>query len=346
MEQGTENTTPVDAGVTQESGEITEAQLREMLAEMDGIKTPKVEEVAQEAKPEEPKAQTQIADGDSSAADKSEQNKEKATTPTPDVQDKVEAKETKELPKDKGGASESVDKTDSKFAKDNARLSESWKKLEEEKAVVRRQAEEIRIAKEKAEEAAIKAAGGNSQYSAEELRKFAKDWDYEGKDDLAKEARRMADQVERANEMKKERDDRKMREINDIRQSTARQVLDQNPELKDQNSTLYKAVAGIANSEDQSIRDFINNHPNGLIYAAQIAKMQIAAESAASLKSEVEKLQKENADFKKRLSVGSSSPSKPSQGKKSFEKMDGKEQEDFLNKLVRDYDNGVLTGVI
>ena len=55
MEQGTENTTPVDAGVTQESGEITEVQLREMLAEMDGIKLPKVEEATQEAKPEEPK---------------------------------------------------------------------------------------------------------------------------------------------------------------------------------------------------------------------------------------------------------------------------------------------------
>lgn len=345
MEQGTENTTPVDAGVTQESGEITEVQLREMLAEMDGIKLPKVKEATQEAKPEEPKAQTQIADGDSSEADKSKQNKETATTPAPNVQEKVEAKETKELPKDKGDASESVDKTDSKFAKDQARLSESWKKLEEEKSMVRKQAEEIRISKEKAEEAAIKAAGGNSQYSSEELRKFAKDWEYEGKDDLAKEARRMADQVERTNEMKKERDDRKMREINEIRQSAARQVLDQNPQLKDQNSTLFRAVANIANSEDQSIRDFINNHPNGLIYAAQIAKMQIAAESAASLESEVGKLQKENADFKKRLSVGSSSPSKPSQGKKPFEKMDGKEQDDFLNRLVRDYDNGVLTGI-
>lgn len=341
MEQPTENKTPVDAGVAQESGEITEAHLRDVLAVWDGHKP--APQPVQEIASEEPKAQTQVAAGDSGEAEKSEI---KQGDSDPQGADKAKSPEQETSTKEKGVASEPAAKEKpDKQAKEQARLADSWKRLEEEKAAVRKQAEELRLAKERAEDEAIKSVAPNQQYTPEQYRKFASQWENEGRDDLAKQARIMADSLEKAQSLIKDRNERKERELNEIRQSNARRVIDENPELKDQGSQLYKTLSEIANSEDEGIRNFLNTHPNGLIYAAQIAKMKVAAESAATLKTEVEKLKAENEQFRKRLSVGESTPSKPSKGKKSFDQMDSKEQEQFLSKLVREADEGVLLGV-
>jgi len=337
MEQPTENKAPVDAGTTQESGQLTEAQLRDVLAEWDGTKRPA--QPQSEPAAEEPKAQPQVAAGDSGEAEKSETKTEDSN---PQVSES-KSSEQENVTKDKGVASEPAPKD--KASKEQARLSESWKRLEEEKAAVRKQAEELRSAREKAEEDAIKSYAPNNSYTPEQYRKFAEQWAEEGRDDLAKQARLMADNQEKAQRLIKERAERREREFGEIRQSNARRIVDENPELRDQNSPLFKTLAEIANSQDEGIRNFFNSHPNGLIYASQIAKMKVAAESAATLKTEVDKLKAENEQFRKRLSVGESTPSKPSRGKKTFDQMDSKEQEAFLSKLVRDADEGVLVGV-
>jgi hypothetical protein len=289
------------------------------------------------------------ADGKPSAVE-SEQ-KQEADQPSP-VAKETEAKETGDNPQ-KGEAAEPAKeqaadtkeaKIEGRLAKDQARLSESWKKLEEEKALVRKQAEELRLAKEKAEEDAIKSVAPDMSSSPEDLRRYARDWENEGKDDLASEARKMADQIDRAQKLKSERDERIAKQQNEIRATNARRLMEDNPDLKNQDSTLYKALAEIVNNQDTELREFFSKSPNGLVYGTQIARMKLAAESAASLQDEIATIKKENEELKKKLSLGSSTGSKPSKGKKEFEDMDYKEQEAFLKKMLSESDS-VLAGV-
>lgn len=333
------------------TGEITEAQLIDMLHEMDGLKPPSRSASPEPAPKDEAKADTDPlpADGKPSAVE-SEQ-KQEADQPSP-VAKETEAKETGDNPQ-KGEAAEPAKeqvadtkeaKIEGRLAKDQARLAESWKKLEDEKAAVRKQAEELKLAKEKAEEEAIKSVAPDMSSSPEDLRRYARDWEQEGKDEVAAEARRMADQIEKAQKLKAERDERLTKEQNEIRATNARRLLEDNPDLKNQDSPLYKALTEIVNNQDAELKDFFARSPHGLVYGTQIAKMKIAAESAASLQEEIATIKKENEELKKKLSLGSSTGSKPVKAKKDFEEMDYKEQEAFLKKMLSESDS-VLAGV-
>jgi len=72
--------------------------------------------------------------------------------------------------------------------------------------------------------------------------------------------------------------------------------------------------------------------------------MRLAAESAASLQEENVAIKKENEELRKKLSLGSSTGSKPAKGKKEFEEMDYAEQEAFLKRMLSDSES-VLAGV-
>lgn len=329
------------------TGDITEAQLVDMLREMDGLK-PLSRSASPEPAPKvEAEADSNPLPADGGPSEVESEQKQEAKASSPDVTE-AEAKKQSEEPQ-KGEAAEPAkdsagDKQESRFTKDQARLADSWKRLEEEKALVRKQAEDLKLAKEKAEEDAIKSVSPDLNTSPEDLRRYAREWENDGRTDIAAEARKMADQIERAQKLKSERDERIARQSEEEKQSVARRLVDDNPELKDKESVLYKAVADIVNSQDPSLRQFFSSNNNGLLYATQIAKIRIAAESAASLMDENTSLKQENEDLRKKLSLGSSTGSKPAKGKKEFEEMDYKEQETFLRKMLSESDS-VLAGV-
>jgi hypothetical protein len=134
------------------------------------------------------------------------------------------------------------------------------------------------------------------------------------------------------------------KEQNEVRSTNARRLVEDNPDLKNQESPLYKALSQVINNEDRELKDFFARSPNGLVYGTQIAKMKLAAESAASLQEEIATIKKENEELKKKLSLGSSTGSKPTKAKKDFEEMDYKEQETFLKKMLSESES-VLAGV-
>lgn len=315
---------------------ITEEQLRAMAAEADGIPykaTPKAniepEVAAQDSQgaseTTQPEASEEEKDSDESAS--------KADEKTDSKPEERKASETSEAPKVE-------DKREAKLAKDEARLAESWKKLESEKAQVRQLHAELERVKSEAEK-----ASDPTNISPEALRKYAKEWENEGRDDLAKAAREQASQMEEKSRRNAEKNERSLRDFNDKWGSNVNRMIAENPELRDDTSDLGKRVISILKSEDAELRTLINSTPNGFVYATQIAKMQAAAEASEALRSEVENLRKENSELRKKTSLSAGSTAKASTKRKAFDEMNYQEQEEFLRRSASDSDKlGVLIG--
>ena len=312
---------------------VSEEMIRELAAQADGV-------------PYKPKAQSPaIATQDQEASEKPKTNEE-----AKDSLESADSKETKEDSKVESDdstkslnasepSSEKPEIKDVKRVKEEARLAESWKKLEAEKAQVRAIQAEFQRKIEEAE----KASDPTSPAKPEELRKFAREWEEEGKDDLAKAARVQADKLEQKIRRDAERGERKVKDFNDSWSSSVNRMIAENPELKDESSDLGKRVISILKSEDTDLRNLINSTPNGFVYATQIAKMQKAAEASEALRTEIESLRKENGELRKKTSLSVSGNQKPAK-RKSFDEMDSSQQESFLRTMAMDSDSGVLVG--
>lgn len=311
---------------------VSEDMIRELAAQADGIdykpkaESPAIAKQGQEAS-EKPENKEEVKDSDESASAK--ETKEDSKAESSDSDKSLNASEPSDMPEIK----------DVKRAKEEARLAESWKKLEAEKAQVRAIQAELQRKAEEAE----RASDPTSPAKPEELRKFAREWEEEGKDDLAKAARLQAEKLEEKIKRDAERGERKIKEFNETWSSSVNRMISENPELKDESSDLGKRVISLLKSEDAELRNLINSTPNGFIYATQIAKMQKAAEESEALRTEIESLRKENGELRKKTSLSASGSQKPAK-RKSFDEMDNSQQEAFLRRMAVDSDAGVLLG--
>ncbi|NBW14110.1 MAG: hypothetical protein EBR82_39545 [Caulobacteraceae bacterium] len=265
---------------------VNEEMIRELAAQADGVPyKPKAESSAIAKQSQEASEKPENKEGEKGSdepVESSKETKEDSKAESSDSDKSLNASETSDKPETK----------DVKRVKEEARLAESWKKLEAEKAQVRAIQAELQRKAEEAE----KASDPTSPAKPEELRKFAREWEEEGKDDLAKAARIQADKLEEKIRKDAERSERKIREFNETWSSSVNRMISENPELKDESSDLGKRVVSLLKSEDAELRNLINSTPNGFIYATQIAKMQKAAEESEALRTEIESLRKENGD--------------------------------------------------
>ena len=322
--------------------EVTEDMIRELAAQADGIPYKPSVKANTEAgpTPDQPtsgasqapqEAEAEKKDSDESAAeakDIKDSDKDKPST--------SEASKAEEKPKE----TKSEDKKEAKRAKEEARLAESWKKLEAEKAAVRAKQAEL----EKKLEESERASDPTTPANPDKLRQYAREWENEGRDDLAKAARQQADLLEQKAKINAEKQEKAQKEFSETWASNVRRMIEENPDLKDEESDFAKRVVGILKSEDMELRKLINSSPNGFAYATQIAKMQKAAEDSEVLRTELESLKKENADLRKKTSLSASGSQTPAK-RKSFDEMSYQEQEEFLRRNASDADRfGVLIG--
>jgi hypothetical protein len=313
---------------------VSEEMIRELASQADGVPyKPKAESSAiakqsQEAS-EKPENKEEEKGSDEPVESTKETKQEDSKAESSDSEKSLNASETSDKPEIK----------DTKRAKEEARLADSWKKLEAEKAQVRAIQAEFQRKIEEAE----KASDPTSPAKPEELRKFAREWEEEGKDDLAKAARVQAEKLEEKLKRDAERGERRIKEFNETWSSSVNRMIAENPELKDESSDLGKRVISLLKSEDAELRNLINATPNGFVYATQIAKMQKAAEASEALRTEIESLRKENGELRKKTSLSASGSQKPAK-RKSFDEMDSRQQEAFLRSMAVDSDAGVLIG--
>lgn len=323
--------------------EVTEEMIRELAAQADGIPykpsvkanteagaTPAQPTEDASKQPESPEAEKKGSDEPAAKEETKDSDKDKLST--------SEASKAEEKAKAESKPEDS--KKEAKRAKEEARLAESWKKLEAEKAAVRAKQAEL----EKKLEESERANDPTTPASPDKLRQYAKEWENEGRDDLARAARQQADLIEQRLKVNAEKTEKAQKEFSETWASNVRRMIEENPELKDETSDFAKRVVGILQSEDSELRKLINSSPNGFSYATQIAKMQKAAEESEVLRTELESLKKENADLRKKTSLSASGSQTPAK-RKSFDEMSYSEQEEFLRRNASDSDRlGVLIG--
>ena len=316
-----------------DSMEVTELDMLKLAAAADaGLETvpedePEVETETEEtssgdneqtpAPAEEAEKQTEASDEVSSTEEKSEEDKSSLTTQS--SEDKSES------------ASE---KKPTRYEKAKSRLEKEWEDVRAEKARIKAEREQIEAAKARqtTETSSQEAKSSSRKFSSEDYREAAKSYRDEGRDDLAKLAENKASEIEV--EDKRAFEQKVQTEMKSAWDKNLMEEVDANPDLKDSNTPLYKAV-----SEMLQNHAILRNYPAGIKDAVGIAKVKLKAESASDLQKKVAEYESELAQLRKATTPASGQPKGPAKTK-AFHELTLDEQERELMKMASEVDRG------
>jgi hypothetical protein len=268
-------------------------------------------------------------------ADKAENKQESSSE---DSASKEKSKEDKSSlttqPTETKSDSASEEKKPSRYQRSLSRLEKEWDNLKEERARLAAEREAIESAKasrETSEAGKENSSASNRKYSAEDYREAAKSYREEGDENLAKLAEQKASQIE--HEDRKAFEEKTKAELKNAWDQNLLKEVEANPELKDSNSPLYKAV-----SEMLQNHAILRNYPAGINDAVGIAKVKIKAEAASDLEKKVAEYEREIAQLRKATTPASSQPSAPAK-KKAFHELSLDEQERELMRMAASVDS-------
>jgi hypothetical protein len=263
------------------------------------------------------KTKLEASDDVSSAKEKSEEDKSSLTTQS--SEDKSES------------ASE---KKPTRYEKAKSRLEKEWEDVRAEKARIKAEREQIEAerARKTSEAPQGETKTASRKFSAEDYREAAKSYRDEGRDDLAKLAENKASEIEV--EDKKAFEQKVQTEMKSAWDKNLLEEVEANPELKDSNSNLYKAV-----SEMLQNHAILRNYPAGIKDAVGIAKVKLKAESASDLSKKVAEYEKELSQLRKATTPASGQPKGPAKTK-AFHELSLDEQERELMKMASEVDRG------
>jgi colicin import membrane protein len=319
-----------------DSNNLTEVDLLAMAAAADEGRDyspePKKEE---EAKVEQTATEKASGDTEQKPAPAEEaENKQDASSEAPATEEKSkEAKSSLTTEPSETKSESASEKKPTRYEKAKSRLEKEWEDVRAEKARLKAEREAIESAKaqrEAAQPSPETPKAGSRKYSPEDYREAAKSYREEGRDDLAKLAEQKATEVET-----EERKEIEQKTQADLKSAWDKNLLDEvesNPDLKDSNSSLYKAV-----SEMLQNHAILRNYPAGIKDAVGIAKIRLKAESASDLEKKVQEYERELAQLRKATTPASGQPSAPAK-QKSFHEMSSADQEKELLRMAMEAD--------
>lgn len=302
------------ANETEQQQDLSEQQLADMAASLDA--TGGVEVPVQEAQPTEP---TPGADAEKKPDD---------ANPEKDAADPAKKTEPTEPAKEPGTEAAEESKY-SKAQKEQERRERSWQKLDEEKAALRKEREELEAERKKT--ATVAEEKDERGFSATDYDNAAKNFDASGDAELARKAREQATRLREATQSKQ--GEAKRTEFLTSWNGTVKEIVEARPELKDDNAPVSKRV-----------REVLKNHPqfsmvpDGFRRAVEYADTLEQAASVPGYKTEIEKLTKEIERLNKLTSVGGSGPTSRPGASKSITEMTTKEAEAELTRLAEEAD--------
>jgi len=282
---------------------------------------------------------TEKASGDNeqtpAPADKAEQTKLEASDEVSATKEKSEEAKSSLTTQSSEDKSESAsEKKPTRYEKAKSRLEKEWEDVRAEKARIKAEREQIEAerARKTSETPQGETKSSSRKFSAEDYREAAKSYRDEGRDDLAKLAEQKAGDIEV--EERKEVEQKTQAELKSAWDKNLLDEVEANPELKDSNSTLYKAV-----SEMLQNHAILRNYPAGIKDAVGIAKVKLQAESASDLKKKVAEYEKELSQLRKATTPASGQPKGPAKTK-AFHELSLDEQERELMKMASEVDRG------
>jgi hypothetical protein len=262
------------------------------------------------------KTKLETSDDVSSTKEKSKEDKSSLTTQPSEIKSE--------------SASE---KKPTRYEKAKSRLEKEWEDVRAEKARIKTEREQIEAAKvqrQTSETTQGETKQSSRKFSAEDYREAAKSYRDEGRDDLAKLAETKASDIEV--EDRKEIEQKTQAELKSSWDKNLLEEVEANPDLKDSNSTLYKAV-----SEMLQNHAILRNYPAGIKDAVGIAKVKLQAETASDLKKKVAEYESELAQLRKATTPASGQPTGPAKTK-AFHELSLDEQERELMKMASEAD--------
>jgi len=311
--------------------ELTAESLRRAAMIEDGMIPPEKVEAKTEAEPTSESAENI----ESKPASTTEPKTENSPSTTEVVEQKGDSSLTTTESESPVESSDKA-KEPSKYEKLKNRQQKEWEAIQQAKAEAK--AEKDRLERERQEflrerEEARKLDQDRpvGKFDATDYRNAAKQFREEGREDLADQAEKRAQEVDRYESQQQER---KVKEIGEKAwNDNLMKMVEKHPDLKDSTSTLHKKVADLLNT-----KSVLRQYPDGIVDAVEIAQLALKTDHSTGLADEVEKLRKENAEFKKRLQPGVGSPSTPAP-KKQFRDLSVAEQGAELRRMAVEFDD-------
>jgi len=268
-------------------------------------------------------------------ADEAEKTKLEASDEVSATKEKSEEAKSSLTTQSSEDKSESAsEKKPTRYEKAKSRLEKEWEDVRAEKARIKAEREQIEAerARKTSEAPQGETKTASRKFSAEDYREAAKSYRDEGRDDLAKLAENKASEIEV--EDKKAFEQKVQTEMKSAWDKNLLEEVEANPELKDSNSNLYKAV-----SEMLQNHAILRNYPAGIKDAVGIAKVKLKAESASDLSKKVAEYEKELSQLRKATTPASGQPKGPAKTK-AFHELTLDEQERELMKMASEVDRG------
>ena len=233
----------------------------------------------------------------------------------------------------------SEEKPKSKYSrakKSQERANKSWKEINAEKERVKE--EKAELEKQKAEFESQKSNAFSeiqqrkdaAQFAPEDYEKIAQEYREEGRDDLAEMAITKAKTARETIEQQKVLT--AQRTVMEQWEANLSQNVKDNPDLKDQDSKLYKYV-----SELLDRKKILATYPEGINDAVEAAKAFIKAARVDELETENSKLNKELKELNEKTQLNGSTVDQ-SERDESFGDLSPDKQRNELLKMVKDAD--------
>jgi len=277
---------------------------------------------------EAPATETASTPSDNAAEEPQQQTEKVDDSPKEDTKEPVKDAEesTEEKPKSKY----------SRAKKSQERANKSWKEANAEKDRVK--AEKADLEKQKAEFEAqktdafskIRQQTDAAQFTPEDYEQIAQEYRDEGEDDLAKAAIAKAQTARETIEQQKVLT--AQRTVMEQWEANLSQNVKDNPDLKSQDSELYKLV-----SELLDRKKILATYPEGINDAVEAAKAFIKANRVDELETENSKLQKELKELNEKTQLNGSTVDQSGRAE-SFDSLAPDKQRNELLKMVRDAD--------
>lgn len=224
----------------------------------------------------------------------------------------------------------------SRAKKSQDRANKSWREVNEAKAALKREREELEAQKKAYQDSheksieEIQQRTNTSRYSPEEYESIAQEFEDEGDHANAEAARKAAKQARQTateQEQKKQQAEFVSKWDTNWKQATAT-----HKDLNDQESDLFKMVGQLLER-----KPVLTQYPEGITDAVEAASMYLKANRASDLEKQVSDLKKQVAEYEEKLTLNGSQPGGTMQIE-SFDKLPADRQRAELVKAMSSAD--------
>ncbi len=224
----------------------------------------------------------------------------------------------------------------SRAKKSQDRANKSWREVNEAKAALKKEREELEAQKKAYQDGheksleEIQQRTNTSRYSPEEYESIAQEFEDEGDHANAEAARKAAKQARQTateQEQKKQQAEFVSKWDTNWKQATAT-----HKDLNDQESELFKMVGQLLER-----KPVLTQYPEGITDAVEAADMYLKANRASDLEKQVSDLKKQVAEYEEKLTLNGSQPGGTMQIE-SFDKLPADRQRAELVKAMSSAD--------